>query len=305
MATDVNRIVIEIAAKDQASGALKNVSSSVGNLGAVAGGILGAAALGGLISKLKQVGIAAVSGAAQMEQSEIAFTAMLGSAQKAGELLKDITKFARETPFDLPSVRTGVQRLVAMGIATKDTIPTLKVLGDVIAGVGGNADVLDRMIYNIGQIKSLGHATAIDMRQFAIATIPMVEALTASLGVSSAELDKMVEEGKIGYPEIMNALIGLTSGSGKFADMMKKQTASMTGLWSNLKDSIGIALAEIARRSGVFDILKRVLVTLTADGGKLIQRLITTAAKVALLAGAFLVGVTAVLRSIKHFSFSR
>jgi hypothetical protein len=46
-------------------------------------------------------------------------------------MLSELSEFAKKTPFELVGIRQNAKQLLAMGIASKDIIPTLKALGDV------------------------------------------------------------------------------------------------------------------------------------------------------------------------------
>jgi hypothetical protein len=61
--------------------------------------------------------------AASQEQAQVAFTTMLGSARQAQQFVAQLQDFAAKTPFDLPSVTIGAQRLMAFGFAAKDVLP--------------------------------------------------------------------------------------------------------------------------------------------------------------------------------------
>lgn len=65
----------------------------------------------------------AVKSAADYEQLRISFESMLGSADQARTLLKQVSDFAASTPFTLPQVAEGSRQLLAYGTAAKDVIP--------------------------------------------------------------------------------------------------------------------------------------------------------------------------------------
>ena len=74
--------------------------------------------------------MSSVKAAGKMEQLEIAFTTMLGSADKAKTMLNELQDFAQATPFDLESVTNGSRRLLAMGFAAEQIIPVMTAVGD-------------------------------------------------------------------------------------------------------------------------------------------------------------------------------
>lgn len=88
---------------------------------------------------------------------------MLGSADKAKNLLADLSEFAKRTPFELLGIRDVAKQLLAFGITNENLLGTLKALGDVAAGTGTG---LDRIAYAFGQVLAAGKLTGNELRQF-------------------------------------------------------------------------------------------------------------------------------------------
>lgn len=196
-------------------------------------------------ASIAAVGLASLKAAGQMEQWRISFTTMLGSAEKAGVLLEMIKEFAKETPFELPDVVKGAKNLLAFGIEGDKLLPTLKSLGDVSAGLGVP---MERLILNFGQIKSQAKLTGRELRDFAIAGVPLLSELAKNLNITEKEVQDMVSAGKIGFEEVDKAFKTMSGEGGKFANLMKNQMKSLFGIWSNLKDAIiqaAIAVGDI------------------------------------------------------------
>ena len=57
----------------------------------------------------------------------------------------------------------------------------------------------------------------------------------------------MIETGKIGFPEVQKAFAAMTGEGGKFHGTMAKQSKSLSGLFSTLKDNIGLTAKRISR----------------------------------------------------------
>ena len=163
-----------------AEGAVKSFTNKVDKAQsaslAFAGGL---AIVGGGIAFL---GKSAIDAAGQFEQSNIAFTTMLGSAEEATKLLSDLADFARKTPFELVGIEASAKQLLAMGIESNKLLPTLKTLGDVSAGL---SVPMSRLALNFGQVKAQGKLTGRELRDFAIAGVPLLAELSKELGVSS------------------------------------------------------------------------------------------------------------------------
>ena len=61
---------------------------------------------------------------------------MLGSKRQSAELMADMVKLAKSTPFTLEEVAEQTVKLKAYNIATEDLIPTITALGNISAAVG-------------------------------------------------------------------------------------------------------------------------------------------------------------------------
>lgn len=187
---------------------------------------------------------AALKGAAEMEQLEVSFTTMLKSGDRAKALMADLTAFSAETPFELPEVMTAGKMLLAYGVAAEDVQGTLRQLGDVAAGVG--APIGD-IAYLFGTARVSGRLFAADINQFTNRGIPIISALAKTMGVAEGSIKKMTEEGKIGFTELQAAMSYLTTNGGQFEGLMAAQSQTISGLFSTLKDNIGITLSVIGR----------------------------------------------------------
>jgi len=237
-----------------AGGALNQVGNVLQTIGLKVAAINPAlVVLGAAFLKVGQAVInfagAALHASDQMDRWRIAFTVMLGSAEQAEILMAKLSQFAKETPFELPQVVKGAQNLMAMGIAARDLIPTMKMLGDLAQGDAAKYDLI-ALAY--GQVAAKGKLMGQEIRQFAENGIPIVQALAKHFGVTTEAVYKMSEQGKISFGEMKKALEELSSG--KFKDLMVASMDTVTGKVSNVKDEffrlltiIGDILAPIAK----------------------------------------------------------
>ena len=197
--------------------------------GIVAGAAAAGAAIGGL-------GVYAVKLASQMENTKIAFTTMLGSAEKAGAFIKDLQNFAAKTPFEFKGLTESASQMMAYGIAAKDVIPTLTAVGNAVAAVGGGQDKIARVTTALGQMYAKGTVQAEEMRQLTEAGIPAWELLAKTLNTDVAGAMTMVSKRQV---DAANGVAGLVSGMNeRFAGMMEKQSKTVTGAFSNLMDGL-------------------------------------------------------------------
>lgn len=190
---------------------------------------------------LTLLGGLALRSAANLEQLEIRFSSLVGSAEAAASVMERLKRFAATTPFELNDVADAAAGLLAAGFAAEDLEENLKILGDIAAGSGGN---LGDMVPLFTEIRIKGKAFTQDLRQFATRGIPIIKVLAEQLGVSEKKIFKMAEQGKISFALIEKALRSMTEEGGLFANQMDKQSQSLFGLFSTLKDTGVFALAE-------------------------------------------------------------
>jgi tape measure domain-containing protein len=186
-----------------------------------------------------------IKAAGEFEQWEIAFETLTGSANNAKALLDDIAAFAAKTPFDLPSLIEGSKRLLAYNIEAEKIIPTMETLGNITAGVG--TEKMNQLILAFGQVRAATILTGQELRQFTEAGVPLISALADHFGVAESEIKNMVSNSMVGFEDVESALNSLASGSGKFADLMVKQSKSFLGIVSNTKDNITQLSIEIGK----------------------------------------------------------
>jgi len=184
------------------------------------------------------IGKNALDAASDMEQNATAFRTMLGNADKAAKLLKEISEFARKTPFDLQQVVEGGKQLLAYGFAEEKIIDTTQMLGDVSAGL---KVPLGDMVYLYGTLRAQGRAYTKDLNQFMNRGIPVIEELAKKFGVTTEEIYSMTEAGEIGFKDIEGVFQSMTGEGGKFYKMMDEQSQTFGGVMTNIGDSISRA----------------------------------------------------------------
>lgn len=203
-------------------------------------------ALGALVYKLRDLGKGILDNAKDYEVQKTALTAMTGSMVSANKILNDAAKLAAKTPFERKDLVEYVKQLYAAGIAQKELMSTMILLGDVAAGIG--QDKLPAIVYVYRQILAAGRAVGNDFRQLEDAAVPIFEYLSklpAFAGKSALEIRKMGSEGLISAGDITAAFKLMTSEGEKFHGMMNEQAKTTTGKLSNLADALGILAVEL------------------------------------------------------------
>jgi tape measure domain-containing protein len=226
----------------------KSINSLVDSLKKI-GKIIG---IGYLTKKIKDLGVNILNTAGRFEQYDIAFTTMLQSQEKGRKLLEDVIDFAKKTPFEIEGLVKSTKQLKAMGIGLDELFPTLKMLGSIAAGVNVP---LERLAMVYGKVQTSGQLMGRHLNQFTQAGIPLLQALTKTLGLTRAEVIKLKEKGEISFNDVRTALQSLTSEGGMFFDLMQRQSIGWLGIINNIQDgwtivklTIGNAVLPVAKK---------------------------------------------------------
>ena len=194
---------------------------------------------------------------AQIETYLTRLTTLTGSAEEANNILEQIKKDALATPFEVSSLTQAESLLLSTGLSAEQSRSDILALGNAIAASGGGNEELQRMAVNLQQIKNVGKASALDIKQFAYAGIDIYGLLADSMGVTREEASKL----DVSYDMLSQALNKASKQGGKYYGAMEKQSQTYSGAMSNLSESIEVFKGEIAK--GLFNALKKIIPQLT------------------------------------------
>lgn len=239
-AEESKRILQGIGSTARAEG--ENVDAAMRKIGTAIGGVFAA-------DKLKDFGkqIAVVRG--EFQQLEIAFSTMLGSKQKADELMAQLINTAVITPFNMRDVAGSAKQLLAYGLAADEVNDTLIRLGDIAAGL---SIPINDLAYLYGTTMVQGRMYTQDLNQFLNRGIPLTAELAKQFGVTESKVRTLVEEGKVGFPKVKKAIESLTNEGAKFGGLLEAQSQSISGQIADIEDAIEQMFNEIGKSSEGF-----------------------------------------------------
>jgi tape measure domain-containing protein len=238
----------EFAEVDVAAGVSAGGLSSkfAGALGLVKAGLIGVGlAAGAGLAAMTAFGL---KSAASLEQSTVAFTSLLHSAEEAKSFLTQLQDFSAATPFEFQQVVGASQRLLVLTQSlgqTKDAvIPLLTTIGDLVSVTGGSAESIDSVVRALSQMASKGKVSQEEIMQLAEA-LPGFNAnaaIAGQLGLSVSDTLALITAGGVDATTGINALVAGMSAFPGAAGAMAAQAGTLTGVFSTFKDTIGIAL---------------------------------------------------------------
>lgn len=199
-------------------------------------------ALAGVSTAIAGVGVAAVKYNANLEQYSTSFEVMTGSAEAAATVVADLKKMGASTPFEFEDLAKATQTLMSFGRSTQDARGDLQMLGDISQG---NAAKLETLTRAFGKMTSSGKVSLEDINMMIDSGFNPLQEIVNSTGESMGSLYDRISKGTISVDEITAAMEKSTAAGGKYFGSMEKQSQTINGQLSTLKDNAQSLLGEI------------------------------------------------------------
>lgn len=232
----------------------QGINQASGNVGILQAGLtrlIPVVAAAFSVQKILDFGRSALQLAGEIETVRASLTTLTGSQREANALMNQTIALAARTPYEFPELAGTVKQLLAFNIQQGKVIDLTSRLGDIASGTGGD---LKGLAFVFGQVNAQGRAMTQDLNQFASRGIPIYEELGKVFGVTAGEVRKLAEQGKVGFNEIEQAVVNLTSEGGKFFGMMEAQSQTFEGklstfndAWKGLVRTLGNELLPVAK----------------------------------------------------------
>lgn len=170
-----------------------------------------------------------------LEQANIGFKTMIGSAEGATKFIAELKDFAVKTPFEFSQLITASQRLMALGFAADQVQPMLRSVGDAVAALGGSMqDSGQRIIRALGQMSAKGKVSAEEMMQLSEAGISAWQYLADAYNTTTADMMERARKTAVDSGTAITAIMqGMTQD---FGGMMEAQSKTLRGAMSNVVD---------------------------------------------------------------------
>lgn len=191
----------------------------------------GAVAVTGLTTAFITMGI---KSNASLETSTASWETLLGTQDKAKQMMKDITQYAAKTPFSKMGVDIMAKHLHNAGYEGQGLFDQLTKFGNMGSAFGVQEDSLKEMVRQYAQVQMATVAYTEDLNILQDRGIPIYKGLAEVTGKTVAEVKKMASEGKITadvYNQALDKIASSTEGA------MDKQSKTLAGMWSTLRDN--------------------------------------------------------------------
>lgn len=234
---------------NQANKAAKNLRTTKGyalSIQGIIGGIIVSQAFYRLLDIMQRLVQGAKEFSTSMQDAAVSFKYLMkgNTDVSSGSILNALTNIAQTSPMSASSLVDASRQLMAMGFSAKSTVPTLNILVDTAAAVGGSASEMSDKIQHItlafGQMVAAGKVSAQELRQLYNAGLPIYELLSKGLGISMKEAKNI---GKLNVDSATAVYAILQQLQERYAGAAKDLSRTVAGSLEVIKESLQITLA--------------------------------------------------------------
>lgn len=246
---------------------LSGIGRSLGSIGTIAGGILTSQVFTAIARQIGAMVTSAIDATAQMQNMRMMLTnlqarelmktgdfvdmnaALAAAAPLAKATMDQLERIATLSPYQLENVSNTYRMAMAFGYTSGEATVFTKALLTMGAGVGASGEMLDRMAYNLAQVRLQGKVTAVDIRQLAMAGLDLNDVLKyvgKQMGVNietHEDFNKAIADGSITWEDF-------TTNFAKYADQnfggaAERMSRTLEGLKSTFKDVFLLTMPKI------------------------------------------------------------
>ena len=185
----------------------------------------------------------------QYELLERSLGVLVNSFERGSQIFQELNQMAIESPFTLMELAGAAKQLTAYNFSANEVVDTTRRLADISAALGVP---MERLTYNLGQIRAQTVLTARDARDFANAGLPIVASLAEHFTelegkiVTTGDVYDRMSKKMVSYSDVMAVLNKMTDEGGKFfefqakqAETLRVQMANLNLAWNNMLNDIG------------------------------------------------------------------
>lgn len=186
----------------------------------------------------------------QYELLERSIGAVFNDFEKGSQIFREQQTLALKSPFTVIDLASTTKMLAAYNFEAEELVDVSKRIADISAALGVP---MERLTYNLGQIRAQTVLTARDARDFANAGLSITSELAKMYTeqeqriVSVGDVMDRMSNKMVSFTDVMKVLNRYTDEGGMFYDFQAKQAETLAGKLSNLTDAYDFMLNEIGK----------------------------------------------------------
>lgn len=167
------------------------------------------------------------------DRTAVSFEVMLGSQQKAADMLNQMNRYAADSPYSRLGVQEAAQTMLGFGVEQQKVIPSLKMLGDIAMG---NSERFKGLALAFSQVAAAGKLQGQDLLQLITNGYNPLNDISRLTGKSMSELKDDMSKGNISFDLMAQAMQAATSQGGKLYGMVDRIAQTPFGRFGQLVD---------------------------------------------------------------------
>ena len=182
--------------------------------------------------------------AVQLEQAQVQFEVLTGSANNAKVLLAELRDFAAKSPITFSGAVDAAKTMLLFNVNIKDIMRNIKALGEI---TGGNTERFKNLTLAFAQMTSAGRLMGGELRQMVEAGFNPLQQISEKTGEDFMVLKKRMEDANISTAEATQAFIDATGEGGRFNGMTERLAETMGGKMTiamSELEQVGVRLGE-------------------------------------------------------------
>lgn len=176
------------------------------------------------------------------DRTAVSFEVMLGSQQKAADMLNQMNRYAADSPYSRLGVQEAVQTMLGFRVEQQKILPSMKMLGDIAIG---NSERFKGLALVFSQVAAAGKLQGQDLLQFISNGYNPLNDIVKITGKSMSELRDEMSKGNISFDLVYQAMQLATSKGGQYYKMVNRIAQTPFGRFGQLVDQFKETMLEL------------------------------------------------------------
>lgn len=176
------------------------------------------------------------------DRTAVSFEVMLGSQQKAADMLNQMNRYAADSPYSRLGVQEAVQTMLGFRVEQQKILPSMKMLGDIAMG---NSERFKGLALVFSQVAAAGKLQGQDLLQFISNGYNPLYDIVKITGKSMSELRDEMSKGNISFDLVYQAMQLATSKGGQYYKMVNRIAQTPFGRFGQLVDQFKETMLEL------------------------------------------------------------
>lgn len=221
----VGRMNLELAKQAGIIGGGKGVASGgIGQSLTSALGMLGLKYYA--VSQAMSIASAGIRTALDFDRQVVAFASITGSIDESNAMMQKFLDLSARAPLSITAMQGMARTMLSFGSSARDATQGVEMIAKI---TGGDEMRSQNMALAFAQIRGQGKLMGQELRQMIDAGFNPLEQISKATGKSMGELREIMEKGGISFGMVRQAMTEVTSGGGRFANLLNDISGTMSG----------------------------------------------------------------------------